>query len=172
MKLIFKDGSEVQKVVIELFEKKEANHKKSIKIIEEVTGCKVLSTTQLGYRWCFDWSYSWSFKNVYFEDGIIDVPGYTHEVDSNGRNHHIVNKRKKTIYNKLLERFQKEVQVTSISALHKFGVKNEAESVSYSWGLYKEESGEIALYINPKIYDLLDFSKSIENGEQTITVEQ
>lgn len=172
MKLKFKQGSEVQKVITELYEKKENSQEQAIKIIEEVTGCKVKTGSGLGYRWCFDWNYSWLFHNVYFEHGIIDVPGYTHEVDQEGHDHHKVNKRKRTIYNKLLERFQKEVPDTSIKPLNRFGIKNEAGHISYHWLIDKDDNGEIVMFINPAIFDLIDFSKSVENGEQTVFVEQ
>ncbi len=172
MRLRFKKGSAVSKAAIALYEQKENTHKQAIKIIEEVTGCKTLENSQLGYSWCFDWSYSWRFDKVYFEKGLIDVPGYIHKPDESGNDHHIVNKRKKTIYSKLRERFQKEVPDTSIKPLYEFGIKNEAELTSYNWRLYKEENGEIVMNIHPGMYDLIDFSKSVENTEQTVFVEQ
>lgn len=172
MKLRFKEGSKVQKVVLELFQIKEDSHKQAIKIIEEVTGCKILENSQLGFRWGFGRNYMWSYNAAYFDSNITEVPGYTFGKDSEGNNHHVFNKRKTKIREILNYRFNKEVRDVKIGPLEECGITDKNELTYYHWTFNQEDSGEVVMIITPKMFDLIDFTKSIENGESTIFVEQ
>ncbi len=165
----FKQGSEVSKVVQELYDKKEINHAISRSIIEEVTGCKLKEGSGLGYVCTFSVNYSYSFASCYFEDGVTTVPGFTPSYDKDDRLYFRVNRRTK-VYKTLKKRFGSEVKNISSRPLNKFGIYTEKEDHWYGWRLVKEEDS-VVMPIHAAIYDLIDFSATPE-GDITISQKQ
>lgn len=159
MKLIFKKDSEVAKVITEMYNKKEAMHKKAISIIEEETGEKIKEGSGLGYIYAFEYNYDYCCEQCYFEDGITEVKGYTKTSDKNGLPHFKINYRTK-IAKIIKSRFNKEIKQTSSIPLNKFGIYTVSDTHYYAWRLIKEDNGEISMPIHPAIYNLIDFNKA------------
>ena len=170
MKLRFFPGSEVERTVIAMYEKKEEMHAKAVQIIEEETGCKLLADSQLGLGFGGSFSYMWKFRDVYFDEGIEKVTGYVKSLDPDGKIIFHINKRTK-LFRTIEIRFNDEVDAINSKCLNKFGIFTQKGSTWYYWALCKEKSGTVTLIINPAVIDLIDFKKSIIGNIQTIIID-
>jgi len=174
MELHFKPGSEIAKAVQGMYEHKENMLIKAKQIIEEETGFKIDPKSGLQFIFVFDESYDWQYDLVKFIDEEAKIPGYKSEiVKENNKEYKLfrINKRT-TVFNKIKDRFHNEITPVRSRILNKYGVKTEGNSRYYGYRLYKEDDGTISMQIHPEVFNLIDFKKSIENGNQTITVKQ
>jgi len=158
MNLRFKQGSEVEKTAIALYEARCASHEVAISIIEEQTGCKVNKNSQLGMIYFTTLNYDWIPDHCRFEEEFKNVPGYVLEDKVNN----VFKINNKTNIAKIIKtQFSKKVRDIDSAKLNKFGIYTNKGHSWWQWRIQKDEKG-VYMPIAPAIYDLIDFKKAID----------
>ncbi|HEY6913720.1 MAG TPA: hypothetical protein VI413_03505, partial [Paludibacter sp.] len=130
MILRFKEGSEVQKAAVALYNARCDSHAIAVKIIEEATGCTVNKVSQLGMIFFSTQNYDWIPDICRFDDEFKEVPGYT--LDNSVYNVFKINK-KTSIAKNILIQFRAKVRVIDSVSLNKFGIYTSKDNSWWQW---------------------------------------
>jgi len=158
MILRFKEGSEVEKAAIALYQARCDSHAIAVKIIEESTGCTVNKVSQLAMIFFSTKNYDWIPDHCRFDDEFKIVPGYILENEE----HNVFKINKKTsIAKNIIIQFRAKIRVINSVSLNRFGIYTSKGQSWWQWRIDKDEKG-VYMPIAPAIYDLINFKKAVD----------